>query len=89
MDINLTQLLKGNFVNFAHYRKGVAYYTITNPAEDNKMYVFPVDLADIGDATLLAKDRAMLFMRYIRQAIADNTFVAFVACQATLAAEQA
>jgi hypothetical protein len=32
-------------------------------------------LADIGDATLLANDKALVFMRYIRKAIEDGTFV--------------
>jgi hypothetical protein len=30
---------------------------------------------DVGDATLLAKDKALVFMRYIRQALQDGTFV--------------
>jgi hypothetical protein len=44
------------------------------PAEDAR-YVFPVPLSDIGDATLLARDKAIIFMRYIRAAIADGTFL--------------
>jgi hypothetical protein len=38
-------------------------------------YVFPVPLSDVGDATLLATDKAMLFMRYIRKALEEGTFV--------------
>ena len=38
-------------------------------------YIFPVPLTDIGDATLLATDKAMVFMRYIRKAIEEKTFV--------------
>ena len=32
-------------------------------------------ISDIGDATFEAKDKAMFFMRYIRKALGDNTFV--------------
>ena len=38
-------------------------------------YIFPVPLSDIGDATLLATDKAMMFMSYIRKALEEGTFV--------------
>ncbi len=41
-------------------------------AEDRE---FPVPLSDIGDATLLAEEKAIMLMRYIRMAIDDGTFV--------------
>ena len=61
-------------MHFAKYRQGYAYYTVRVPPEGIN-YMFPVPLADIGDATLLATDKAMAFMRYIRQALEDKTFV--------------
>lgn len=33
-------------------------------------FEFPVPISDIGDATFLAEDKAMLFMRYIRKHLA-------------------
>lgn len=48
-------------VTFQYYRAGYLYYaTETN-------LVFPVPISDCGEATFAAKDRAMLFMRYIRK----------------------
>jgi hypothetical protein len=37
--------------------------------------MFPVPLSDVGDATLDAQDKAIIFMRYIRKAIDEGTFV--------------
>ena len=72
--MDIKDIVKDNTVRFLRYRKGVAYYTVRVPSE-NARYAFPVPLDDIGDATLEAEDKAILFMRYIRQAIEDGTFV--------------
>jgi hypothetical protein len=72
--MDIKDIVKNNTVRFAKYRQGVAYYAVRVPAEDAD-YIFPVPLSDIGDATLLATDKAMVFMRYIRRAIEDKTFV--------------
>ena len=50
-------------VNFAYYRDGQLWYQ----TEDG--FIFPVDINDIGNATFLAQDKALLFMRYIRKRI--------------------
>ena len=65
----LKDLVKNNRVQFSHYRKGFMYYSV--PFE-GLTYLFPVPLDDIGDATLLNEDKAMLFMRYIRKALKNN-----------------
>lgn len=70
--MNITSIVKNNTVRFARLRHGIAYYIVC--VEDRDMQ-FPVPLADIGDATLLADDKAIVFMRYIRQAMEDGTFV--------------
>jgi hypothetical protein len=72
--MDLKEIVKDNEVRFARYRQGNAYYTVRVPSE-NSNYTFPVPLSDIGDATLLATDKALVFMRYIRQALQDGTFV--------------
>lgn len=66
-----------NFVYFYKYRQGFFYYTVyINKYSDNEeQYIFPVPQEDIGDATLLHCDKAMFFMRYIRKAIEDGTFL--------------
>lgn len=67
---NLKELIKNKLVSFDFYRAGVVYYTVRDDA--NLTWRFPVRLDDIGDATLLAHDKAILFMRYIRKAIESN-----------------
>jgi hypothetical protein len=48
-------------VTFAYYRGGCLWY------KTECDFLFPVPTSDIGDATFLASDKAMLFMRYIRK----------------------
>ncbi len=72
MDLNLTAIVKDNFVHFRRYRVGNFFYGVVYKGEK---YEFPVPLEDIGDATLPDSDKAIMFMRYIRKAINDNTFV--------------
>jgi hypothetical protein len=67
--MNLTSLIKDNTVKFDFYRAGIMYYTIER---DGKKHRFPVPISDIGDATFLSEDKAILFMRYIRKAIESN-----------------
>ena len=39
------------------------------------IYQFTVPVDDIGNATLLAQDKAITYMRWIRKAISDNTLI--------------
>lgn len=48
-------------VQFVKYLDGNLYY------KTECAFEFPVPVTDIGNATFLAEDRAMLFMRYIRK----------------------
>jgi len=72
--MDIKQIVKNNVVRFSRYRQGNAYYSVDVPAA-NATYSFPVRLADVGDATLLSVDKALVFMRYIRQAMEEGTFV--------------
>lgn len=49
----------GKKVTFLHYRQKELWYTTECGFE------FPVPISDTGDATFLASDKAMLFMRWI------------------------
>jgi hypothetical protein len=70
--MNIKDIVKNNTVTFNYYRQGVMYYEVTyNDAE----YTFPVPLSDVGDATLNVAEKAILYMRYIRKAIEEGTFV--------------
>ena len=65
MKRELKQMVKGDkFVEFTHYKDSNLWY------KTDCGFEFPVPVEDIGTATFLAKDRAMLFMRYIRKHIA-------------------
>jgi len=48
-------------VIFSHYKDGDLYYT-TEFGD-----TFPVPVSDVGNATFNATDKALLFMRYMRQ----------------------
>ncbi len=69
--MKLLEIVKDNKVVFDSLRAGIAYYTVT---VDNVSWRFPVPLSDIGDATLLKEDKAIIFMRYIRKSIENNEF---------------
>lgn len=59
---NLKDMVSGGkLVTFTHYFDGNLWYK----TEDG--FSFPVPVSDIGTATFIASDRAMLFMRYIRK----------------------
>ncbi len=50
-------------VRFSFYRDGELWY------ETECGFRFPVPIGDVGTATFLVEDRAILFMRYIRKHI--------------------
>jgi hypothetical protein len=54
----------GKKVKFTYYRKNELWYVTECGFE------FPVPIEDCGDASFLAEDKAMMFMRYIRKHIA-------------------
>lgn len=55
----------GGFVHFVCYGKGELWYRTDSGLE------FPVPIDDTGDGIFLNKDKAMLFMRYIRKHLAN------------------
>ena len=69
--MNIKDLIKENTVEFYSYRQGFFYYSIR---ESGNNYIFPVPLDDIGTATLNKRDKAIVYMRWIRKAISDKTF---------------
>jgi hypothetical protein len=80
-DVSVKDIVKDNHVRFLRYRQGVAYFVVGGPGTagspmvTREAWMFPVPLADVGDATLEREDKAIFFMRWIRKAIADGTFV--------------
>jgi hypothetical protein len=70
--IDITELVRNNKVYFSYLRQGSAFYKVSYKMKD---YTFPVPLDDIGTATLLNEDKAIFYMRWIRKAVDDKTFV--------------
>lgn len=48
-------------VIFQYYRAGNLWYKTETDV------LFPVPISDVGDATFLAEDKGIMFMRYIRK----------------------
>ena len=59
---NIKEMVKdGKKVRFSFYRDKELFY------KTDDGFVFPVPIDDIGSATFMAEDKAILFMRYIRK----------------------
>ncbi|MEM7432174.1 MAG: hypothetical protein AAF351_09610 [Pseudomonadota bacterium] len=71
--MNIKDIVKDNTVRFVRYRQGIAYYGVSVPLQG--AFQFPVPLEDIGDATLELEDKAIFFMRYIKRAMGEGSFV--------------
>jgi len=76
-EYDIKELVKDNVVRFDSYRQGFFYYNLYNPNKtpNGETYQFPVPIDDIGTATMLAHDRAITYMRWIRKAINDKTLI--------------
>jgi len=69
MKYTLTEIVKQK-AEFESLRCNTAYYKVAMP--DGTVYSFNIALSDIGQGTLLAKDKAIYFMRWIRKCIDSN-----------------
>jgi hypothetical protein len=64
MQYDIKSMVKdGKRVKFVHYRHKELWY------ETECGFQFAVPVEDTGEATFLAEDKAMFFMRYIRKQI--------------------
>lgn len=64
MEYNIKEMVKdGKKVRFVRFRKNELIYVTETGFE------FPVPVDDTGDGVFLAEDKALIFMRYIRQHI--------------------
>jgi len=60
--LSVKDMVKDNKqVTFVHFKEGELWYR----TEDG--FDFPLPVSDVGTATMLATDKALLFMRYIRK----------------------
>ena len=73
MKHKLIQIVKGTTAKIAYYQEGNLYYNVD--VEDVR-YTFPIDVTDInevGKAIFELEDKALIFMRYIRKSIKNET----------------
>ena len=78
--MTIKELVKDNEVTFDSFRQGFFYYNLEVVVQQDgmftlKTYQFSVPLEDIGTATMPAKEKALLFMRWIRKAVEDKTLI--------------
>ena len=74
--MNIKDMISDNKqVTFQYYRKNELWYkTVCG-------FVFPVPIEDTGDGTFLNQDKAMFFMRYIRNQIDNIKQFFFLICR--------
>ena len=76
--VNVKQFVSdGQEVFFKSYREGIFYYEASRftVKATFESYQFQVPIEDIKGATLLNRDKAITFMRWIRKSIEDKTFI--------------
>lgn len=64
---------KDRMCTFSFYRQGYLYYEVLVSGEGK--YCFPVEVSDLGGATLNKEEKTITMMRYIRKAIEGEMFV--------------
>jgi len=70
--LTLKTIVKDTVSEFSHYRQGYIYY---NVEVAGSLYMFPVSLADLGQATLSKRHKTIELMRYVRKALEEGSFV--------------
>jgi hypothetical protein len=71
--LKITAMVRNNnSAHFSFYRAGHIYY---NVEVGGQIYVFPIALQDVGNASLFATMKAITLMRWIRKSLAEGTFV--------------
>jgi hypothetical protein len=72
MELKIKDIVKNNMTSFSFLRGENAYYTVV---VEGCKYVYPVNLVDLGGASIFAEMKAITMMRYIRKALAEGTFI--------------
>jgi hypothetical protein len=72
---------KGYWASFVYYRQGYMYFEVESWVKKNgfdsqlRRFMFPVEVADLGTATVNNIEKAITMMRYIRKALEDGTMI--------------
>jgi hypothetical protein len=61
-----------NMVHFSYYQRDYFWYCVRSIV-DQELYIFPIPREDVADGRMLHTDKAITYMRWIRQAIVDGT----------------
>jgi hypothetical protein len=79
---SIKDLVKENTVRLNRFKSGNLFYIIylfDQKMPDNhsahRTWEFPVPISDVGEAEMRGGDKAIYFMRYIKKAIEDKTFI--------------
>lgn len=78
MSFNIKNIVKDNIVVFNSFRANTFYYNVSINTDESAFpvpYTFPIPLDDVDGATMKLHDKAIYFMRWIRKAIDDGTFL--------------
>lgn len=79
MNLTVGKVIKNaiGVADFSHYRQGYIYYRVViKESEGNDVpYLFPIEVSDLGGATVSAVEKPMTLMRYIRKALETGSFV--------------
>lgn len=81
--MEIKDLVKNRYVEFAFYRSGFFYYNILvilHPENHQELmkkevFQFPIPIEDVGNASFNVRDKAITFMRWIRKAKEDKTLI--------------
>lgn len=64
----IKKIVDGNTAKFEYFRDGELWYSVQyGPKREVLLFPVPTDPEEIGNATFLNEDKAILFMRYIRK----------------------
>lgn len=78
-DLTVGEIVKNSCeALFSHYRQGYLYYRVivAIPGTSREIpFVFPIEVKDLGTATVSLKEKPITLMRYIRKAVDDGSFV--------------
>jgi hypothetical protein len=65
---------RGNFAHFDNFRSGVFYYNIQHVISLER-YQFQIPVEDIGGAPLMAIEKSVFMMRWIKKSLEDKTLI--------------
>ena len=75
MKYTIKEIVKDRKATFVYYRQAHLYFKVVMSVDE--AYLFPIPIHDLMEASVMAEERAITLMRYIRKALEDGTFVRY------------